>query len=145
MCSQLICIIFFRASKLVMHHNLLFVSSRNAPSFAWPDKNGWEVDNNLLSLSFFNLTTLKTIWYPKLRWDRLFTTVSAPWSFYKAGPHFTSNMEPLVIFYWIYSFWISIQIHYVQKVGLAMGFQAITLKLMKAWVYFYYLGVAQIE
>ena len=36
------------------------------------------------------------MWYPKLRYNRLFTTGSTPWSFY-IGPHFTSNMEPLVI------------------------------------------------
>ena len=48
-------------------------------------------------LSFFNLTTLKTRWYPKLRYNRLFTTVPTPWSFHMR-PHFTSGMEPLVLY-----------------------------------------------
>ena len=46
-----------------------------------------EGDNNLLSpFLIFKITTLKTIWYPKLSYDRLFTTVPTPWSFYM-GPH----------------------------------------------------------
>ena len=64
-------------------------------------KNGCKGDNNLLSCwcllsPFFYLTTLKTKWYPKLRYNILFTVVRTPWSFYK-GPYFTSNIEPLVI------------------------------------------------
>ena len=72
-----------------IHHSLElpFVSSRNAR-----DINGCEGDNNP---PFLNLTTLKTRWYPKLRYNILFTTVPTPWSFYM-GPHFTSNMEPLI-------------------------------------------------
>ena len=47
------------------------------------------------TLSFFNLTTLKTLWYPKLRYNILFSTLPTSWSFYM-GPHFTFSMEPLV-------------------------------------------------
>ena len=49
------------------------------------------------TLLFFNLTTLKTRWYSKVRYNRLFTTVPTPWSFHM-GSHVTSGMEPLVLY-----------------------------------------------
>ena len=73
-----------------IHHSLPFVSSHSAT-----DKKQLG-GRQQFTLSFFNLTTLKTMWYPKLRYNILFTTVPTPWSFYM-GPHFTLNMEPLVI------------------------------------------------
>ena len=36
------------------------------------------------------------MWYPKVRYNILFTTVPTPWSFYM-GLHFTTNMEPLFV------------------------------------------------
>ena len=45
------------------------------------------------TFSFFNLTILKTMWNPQLRYNRsLFSTGPTPWSFY-IGQHFTSSME----------------------------------------------------
>ena len=83
---------------IFIHHSLPFVLSCNAPSFAWRDKQRlW--GRQQFTLSFFNLTTLKTMWHPKLRYNIIiinFTTVLTPWSFY-IGRHFTSSVERLFL------------------------------------------------
>ena len=86
-----LCILYIIVSLLSCHATLLALHDET--------NNSCEGDNNKFTLSFFNLTTLKTMWYPKLRYNIIiinFTTVPTPWSFY-IGRHFTSSMERLFL------------------------------------------------